>query len=179
MDILTCITALASCITAIATAITVFVAIKQFKKTLLENERQRKEDRILCLKDNASLVDIWIALKKDSKSNEHFIIIQNNSDSSVRNLKINCTWKNQETACDDLGIVLDFLPKGIWYISKNYTDGYEWNFPVSISSDELLKEYEPRFRASEDHKISSYTFCDAHENKWRRDCVLGLICMLD
>lgn len=179
MDILTCLTAVASCITAIATAVTVLVAIKQFKKTLLESERQRKEDRVMYLKDNASLVDIWIALKKDAESKQHFIVIQNDSDSSVRNLEINCVWKNRETDCDVSHIKLDFLPKGIWCISRNYKDAYDWEFPISISANKLSEEYEPRFRACEDHKICSYTFYDAHENRWKRDCDSRMIWLID
>ena len=172
MDIVSCITAVASCITAIATAVTVLVAIHQFKKTLIENRNHWEEERYLRLKDKACLVDVWIAVRLDSESNEHVFIIENNSDAAVRDIELDCTWRKNENSEAVRGLPpLQLIPKGTWVISRNYDENakYDWNFPKSVSRDELNKNYGPRFIKDKNHCLKSFQFTDVYETRWKRE----------
>ncbi len=181
MDIITCITAVASCVTAIATAVTVIVAIKQFKKTLSENNRYRLEERAIHLKDNASLVDAWVVIRSRADSNEHFMVIDNASDASIHNVEIEYDWKTGRNGCVEGSkpIELKLLPRGLWIISKSYGSSYGWNFPKAILRSTLDEEYEPRFKEDRSHIVKSISFTDAHEGRWKKDCLNQLTSRVD
>lgn len=53
MDVLSWIAAIASCVTAIAIVVTVIVAMRQFKHSLVEDQKQIEIERLNTIKDEA------------------------------------------------------------------------------------------------------------------------------
>lgn len=88
----------------------------------------------------------------------------------MHDVELDLEWR-----CDDnakpkpTSIPLRLIPKGIWIVSKNYDGGYEWKFLVSITREDLQKQYKPRFTEDSNHHLVRMAFTDVHETRWEWD----------
>lgn len=167
MDILSAIAAIASCVTAIATAVTVIVAIRQFKRTLEENQKQIENERLNLIKNEALGVDAWIVLPKDQMRGQHSFVIHNETQGCLRNVEVALEWKSYYDATND-SCRIKLLPPGYWIISRNFDNDISssWKFPAQISNQQLSIEYSPKYLDDSKHVLKEIWFTDRFGINW-------------
>lgn len=179
MDIFSYVAAIASCVTAIATAVTVIVAIRQFNKTL----KHAEEEHELLLKENAALLDARIVVSKDSNSQQHHILIENNTNAAVYDVEIETIWLENtiKGECVEKSCSYKTIPKGAWIISRNFdgSQSYFWKFPQSITDIDLNAKYEPRFLNDRFHIVKNISFSDSFGSRWKKDLDTRCISKVD
>ena len=171
MDALSWIAAMASCVTAIATAVTVIVAMRQFKHSLAENQKQIEIERLNAIKDEALYVDAWIVLPKEG-TGKHKIVLKNETNGCLRDIEVKIKWKGySETCYSTEPLRIRTLPPGYWIVSKNYDPSCSkvWEYPEAITKVDLDSRYVPRFSKDENHVLEEISFKDMHGLKWLLD----------
>ncbi|KAB8288549.1 hypothetical protein DSM100688_0551 [Bifidobacterium ramosum] len=172
-------------LTTLATIGAVIVALIQLQKTLRQETANRLEDRYNELRNEAFLVDAWVAVTTDPTHNNArvwHVVLDNETTGVIRDVQVHVQWPGLSTTnLDEHGLgVMPLarkpwltIPAGSWRINyEKRSDNIIWSMPVRIHDP--YAEMNPSFFDPADNKQGQIhdrvilQFTDAYDNQWCR-----------